>query len=557
MPAHAAIQYAPEAFATGPARIMGRQSAGGGFLRAWVSYAGADPLTCYTQRDDQADAFAIQVGRMGAAVPVERARAGREEALVQAGALWLADPAIGPHAWNRRAGAQDRWSIVGITHTMNTHAAMDRVTEYLVAPVQPWDALVCTSRAVKAAVVRMLDEQADYLRARTGATRLTGPELPVIPLGVHCDDFRPDPAWRGRWRAELGIPDDAVVVLQLGRLAIHAKAHPLPLFLALDRAVALGAPRPHMIFAGQFGDARQERDFRATAAAFTASVTTHFVDGARAEVGPTIWAAADVFSLLSDNHQESFGLAPVEAMAAGLPVVGSDWDGLRDTIDHGVTGFRAATLQPPPGAGEIAARRYAVGVDSFDYHSGATVQTIAVDIAQAATAFHALLTDADLRRRMGAAAQARALATYDWRVVIGRYRALLDALAERRGGREERAARAPGQPPVPSRPDPFRTFIGHATASLSADTVLVRVEGAPARAADVPGGLPATLLVPPALPPVAVIDAMIDRLAQGPATLGELTALHPAIDARLIQCAAGWLVKFGFARPANDSVVSP
>ena len=41
--------------------------------------------------------------------------------------------------------------------------------------------------------------------------------------------------------------------------------------------------------------------------------------------------------------QESFGLAPIEAMAAGLPVIASDWDGLRDTVSPDV-GIRVPTL---------------------------------------------------------------------------------------------------------------------------------------------------------------------------------------------------------------------
>ena len=39
---------------------------------------------------------------------------------------------------------------------------------------------------------------------------------------------------------------------------------------------------------------------------------------------------------LADNIQETFGLTPVEAMAAGLPCVMSDWDGYRDTVRDGV-----------------------------------------------------------------------------------------------------------------------------------------------------------------------------------------------------------------------------
>ena len=58
------------------------------------------------------------------------------------------------------------------------------------------------------------------------------------------------------------------------------------------------------------------------------------------------WAAADLFLSLVDNPQETFGLAPVEAMAAGVPVVVSDWDGYRYTVSDGVEGFRVPTLAP-------------------------------------------------------------------------------------------------------------------------------------------------------------------------------------------------------------------
>ncbi len=46
---------------------------------------------------------------------------------------------------------------------------------------------------------------------------------------------------------------------------------------------------------------------------------------------------SDLFLLTSE--QESFGLAALEAMAAGVPVIASDVGGLHETIDHGRTGF--------------------------------------------------------------------------------------------------------------------------------------------------------------------------------------------------------------------------
>ncbi|HRE90473.1 MAG TPA: glycosyltransferase, partial [Myxococcota bacterium] len=69
-------------------------------------------------------------------------------------------------------------------------------------------------------------------------------------------------------------------------------------------------------------------------------------------------AAADVFVSLADNVQETFGLSVIEAMAAGLPVVVSDWDGYKDTVRDGEDGFRVTTTMPPVGAADHIAAAY-------------------------------------------------------------------------------------------------------------------------------------------------------------------------------------------------------
>ena len=60
----------------------------------------------------------------------------------------------------------------------------------------------------------------------------------------------------------------------------------------------------------------------------------HFLDGKNQDVVRCRWAVADMFLSLVDNPQ-TFGLAPVEAMAAGVPLVVSDWDGYRYTVTDG------------------------------------------------------------------------------------------------------------------------------------------------------------------------------------------------------------------------------
>lgn len=548
MPARAALQYSPDAFDTRVGEMMGRRMAGETLLTAWIRYADADPLTAWVHRQHDADAFERHVRELGVTGPIEVAGINRLSPLIDAGALWLADPAVARHAWERRWIRQDAWSIVGVTHTISSHAAVDHIANLLIAPVQPWDALICTSRAVKKTVQTLLEQQAAYLMARIGATTCTGPELPVIPLGVACDDFVYDPATRARWRADLGIGDDDVAILQFGRISMHLKAHPQPLYLALKLAAARGGARLHLIFAGQPINPEQKTTFERLAAGFADCVTTHFVDGARADAGE-VRAAADIFTLLSDNIQESFGLAPVEAMAAGLPVVGSDWDGLRDTIEHGVTGLLIDSILPDAGTGELIARRHAFGQNDYHHYIASVAQATAIDVGQAADAFARLAADPALRRTMGEAGRKRARALFDWPHIIAAYRGLLDQLAAIRTQAVERAPRAAGAPAQPARMDPFALFANHATAALKGSTLLA-LASAHASVADLPGGVDAAVMVRDRLPHSAILDAMLARLADGPAKLVDLVADFPGEDRRTLVSGAAWLLKFGFVRRA-------
>jgi len=542
MPAHAAIQYSRKSFdPSSGGGTMGRRVASQTFLQAWIDHAEADPLTAWVHGAADRLHFPVHARELGATGAVAVGDALDFAPLEAAGALWLADPGLGERAWERRWFKPEAWSLIGITHTISSDRAMDLIADLLTAPIQPWDALICTSQAVRNAVRTLLEQQALYLRERLGATTCTGPELPVIPLGVDCASFAPDPATRSRWRAELGIAEGDVAILQFGRISIHAKAHLLPLCLALRQAAAQGGPKLHLVLAGQPANRAQGDMVRAMVAGFAGSFATHFVDGARADAG-SVRSAADIFTLLSDNIQESFGLAPVEAMAAGLPVVGSDWDGLRDTIVHGETGFLIDSIMPPAPTGQIIARRHAFRLDDYDHYVGTVAQATAVNIDKAAQALATLAADPALRQKMGAAGRARAWAVYDWRHVIAAYRGLLDQLAEIRGRAPARAAQSARAVAQPARMDPFRLFAQYPTGLLSGSTRLVA--GPMRRITDIPGGMEMAAIIPYGLPPVATLDAMVDRAAQ-PIELADLVDAFPDQDRRLTTAAAAFLLKIG------------
>ena len=53
---------------------------------------------------------------------------------------------------------------------------------------------------------------------------------------------------------------------------------------------------------------------------------------------------ADIGINLTTLISENFGYTPVEMQACGLPVIGTDWGGLKDTIVDNVTGFSIQTV---------------------------------------------------------------------------------------------------------------------------------------------------------------------------------------------------------------------
>jgi D-inositol-3-phosphate glycosyltransferase len=126
-----------------------------------------------------------------------------------------------------------------------------------------------------------------------------------------------------------------------------------------------------------------------------------------------------------DNVQESFGLTPIEAMAHGLPQVVSDWDGYRDTVVDGETGFLVPTLWTSStrdlDAGAMASD------SAFDHL--ALAQSVVVDGRALAAAIQRLIDDPGLRDRMGHASRARAESTFSWATVIARYESLWQELS--------------------------------------------------------------------------------------------------------------------------------
>ena len=451
-------------------QVIGMDVAIDRLSEAYIRHARQDLLYCLAQDDAAYRHFEARATALGRdAASLRRLDLAAPADLAEPGCLLHPDPNIAPYAWPRRWQDQRAYSLCGVSHTMSSANVMDAVAACVTNPTQEWDAIICPSRAIAGSIRALWDEWRSYMADRGGG-RLSCPvQLPVIPLGIDTERFAPnrEPGARAEMRRRLGLSEDDFVLLFHGRISFYSKAHPLPILLAVERLANLIDRPVVLLMYGYFPTDRFEEEFQALVGDIAYKSTVRIVSNADPEFPEGVWAAADVFTSLADNIQESFGLTPIEAMACGLPLLVSDWDGYRDTVTHGAEGLVVPTTMPPAGSGLDLGYRYLVGQESYGNYLAAASQTTAVDIDATTAALEELATNEELRGRLGAAGAARADAVFDWRHIIPAYEALWGELATLRARGNESAPRAAVRPAHPSRPDPYKMFAGFATDQIA------------------------------------------------------------------------------------------
>lgn len=213
--------------------------------------------------------------------------------------------------------------------------------------------------------------------ATEAAVRAIAPNVPVlkrIPMGVAVAEPAPARA-RQDTRRELRL-DDGPVLLFVGRLVAQKGV------ADLLQAMAILAGDESAASAVIVGDGPERPRLEAQAAALRIDRRVRFVglvDPARV---PEYLAAADIFvapsKAISEGGAEGQGLAVIEAMLAGVPVIASRSGGLVDAVRSEETGLLVDEGDP----------------------------------AQIAAAAARLLRDRDLAQRLARQARAMAVDTY-------------------------------------------------------------------------------------------------------------------------------------------------
>jgi glycosyltransferase involved in cell wall biosynthesis len=239
-----------------------------------------------------------------------------------------------PYQFRQHIG-RNAFPACGILHTISWPIAS---VSYLMASSlnESCDALVVTSQAGLEAITGLLNEAFSFLSWRYKQQLRPRLRLEHIPLGVEPELLQPINKMAAR--RLLGLPEEDIIILYLGRLMDSYKADLEPLLIAFSRAAAV-RKRLRLVFAGGTHNMDYPARLREAAHRLGSADRITFVTDFQFFAKPVILSSADIFVSPVDNIQETFGISILEAMAAGLPVIASDWSGYRDIVSHEESGI--------------------------------------------------------------------------------------------------------------------------------------------------------------------------------------------------------------------------
>lgn len=298
------------------------------------------------------------------------------------------------------------------------HLLMDFFYPIAHLPFQPYDAVICTSSAVKKTMDKLLKRLGKIGMAEAPSYRI---RLEEVPLGVDISYFKP--LNRKKCRKKYQILENDFVILWLGRFSDIYKADLYSLIHVFGQLVRNNPEKSmRLILAGNHDRYAAYTD-KLMEMAEREQITNHirFIYNEEIENRAELYSACDVFTSPADNIQETFGLTPIEAMACGIPQVVSDWDGYRDTVKDGETGFLIPTFWADC-MEDIAC------MDFFPSNVNhrrilqryLAVRSIVVDCEMYREKLQLLIDHPETRMRMGEASRKRAVHEYALEVVVKR-----------------------------------------------------------------------------------------------------------------------------------------
>ncbi|MGD0336676.1 MAG: glycosyltransferase family 4 protein [Candidatus Omnitrophota bacterium] len=309
--------------------------------------------------------------------------------------------------------------ICGLTHAIS-YVFMLRSVFFanMVAEVYPFDSIICPSRAVFTAAQNLSRLVSRSFKKNRGWKLAYNGRFDRLPLGVDAGEF--SNIDRNNARKSLGLERNQIIILYFGRLSSFDKAD-LCLLLAAFKEIALKKNNVSLLVAGVETEQGYGLKLKNIAREMGITRKVKFIFRNCLKEKHLIYAASDIFVSPTDNIQETFGMTIIEAMAAGLPVVASQWNGYKDLVVHNKTGFLVPTYWTKLNS-DLMFLNGILGRWQKEHLYFA--QSVALDTDKFKDYLLRLINNPALRKKMGGEGRRRVLAEFDWKKVIPQYEKL-------------------------------------------------------------------------------------------------------------------------------------
>ena len=159
-------------------------------------------------------------------------------------------------------------------------------------------------------------------------------KIVVIPNGINIEEVTTT-LTQEESRNRLGLPIESQIILFFGSLVPYKGPD---ILLKAFKIIKDEVPMVKLIFAGRGQMLHELRDL---VRKFNLEDDVIFLGFVEEEEKPLYYKASDIFCLPSTTMAESFGIVNLEAMASGIPIVGSNLGGIPDIVKDGENGLLA------------------------------------------------------------------------------------------------------------------------------------------------------------------------------------------------------------------------
>ena len=251
---------------------------------------------------------------------------------------------------------------------------------------------------------------------------ISGRNIEVLPVGCDTDSFVPYPRSDPRVqaaRAALGVREDQLLILTVGGDAASKGGREV-----MEALASLGDRVPPWHYVCKvWMQARTEKqnalDLELAQSLGIADRVSFCGGRVSREFMPFLLSACDVYA--APSRLEGFGMGQVEAGACGKPVIGINAMAMLETLVHGETALLAGVAQENRATEAVVGPEAGFPPGHRVVFPNPRVVDYRASVPDLAAHLHTLLSDAELRSRMGEAGRQRVSALYDYRTVARRF----------------------------------------------------------------------------------------------------------------------------------------